>query len=264
MDRRDFLKLLIDVPVIGLVGCVDATNKDKRLITSKDSENLVEKIEETGISEQLFVDSNPRINQDFDSKKHCYMLVHPGFADYRDDPFYKILIGFERFYGNYNNYLDNISKLVQYLNNSDELAIFAIEERDFYNENIPKKELRPSNSAMILVTEDGKPMWKEYVETEKGSELQRPELIIYFLKKNGIQEIRFAGEWARGGEGKWDEEAGCLLGWASALDGFFDINGVEGCIYPTIPNPYDKNKKYDRVLEKLYNEQVTLDSVLNK
>jgi len=247
MKRRDFLKWWIDVPIIGFV-------------TGRKSEGVAGNTEETSrgdiefSKEQLFVSSNPKLRKSFNSKGHCYMIMHPGYANYLyyKDELIRDLLKDVKKYGDYASYLANISKLIEFLNNSDELTVFAIEKRDFYDEKIPKKRLRPSNSAMIIVTEDWSNNPEEYVRMEA----QRSDLMFSFLKRSDVKEARFAGEW-----GWWCGDDGCL---SLMADDFykngFDVKGIKGCLYPAMPDKYDNRK----ILKKLYNEQITLDAILSR
>lgn len=183
-------------------------------------------------SEQLFVSSNPRLNQDFKSE-HAYVIVHPGFLRVRTP-----------------NYTENIPQLIRNLKNSGELTIFFEEEMP---NGYSKKEFPVFDSAFVIVTMDGGVAFKKYVKTNDELEEQRADLVYSFLRNNGVKEIRLAGElaWSEYNERWYDNPLACL---GIIAENFhragFDIKGIESCIYPTEPRTDNK------ILMELYNDSV--------
>lgn len=173
---------------------------------------------------------------------YCYVIVHPGYSTYEAQDKTKT-----REYGAYPEYLRNLKQLVRYLKESEELTIVALEDRMFHGK-IESDEDLSIDSALIIVTEDTLPKVKPYVKTPDGKRRQRIGTIYSFLRDNNIHEARFAGEWA------WWDGNGCLGVLASNFcRARFSINGLEGCIYPTVAP--EKNNK---TLARLYSNTVKI------
>lgn len=223
--------------------------------------------------EQLFVDANPRLEHGLGKHQYAYALTHPGYSEYMLASFLKDMEGsreklrdplfredfptirsmVSKAYGDYRDYVRNLSGLIANLQKSGAPTIFALEERDFYHPDIPREELRPFDSSMIIVTENATSSFVEKVQTPEGVESQKPELLFSTLKEAGVKEVRLAGEWsvAYGG-------LGCLGGVAQQLfEKGFNVRGVEGCMYPAIrPKTIDSE-----VLKRLYIDPVSLSSI---
>lgn len=227
--------------------------------------------------EKLFVEENSRLSSEGLKKyQYAYVLTHVGYTEYMVTDFfryieqqgkrltdpsvkedYRLLRSMAtKAYGDYLTYVTNVVSLVKYLNNIGALTIFALEERDFYHPDIPRPELRPFDGAMIVVTKNATYSLAEKVQTTDGQLIQQPDLMFSLLRKVGIQEARFAGEWSIVYAG-----FGCLGGTASEFyQNGFNIKGVRECIYPTIKPQEGDNE----ILRKLYTEAASLSSILGK
>lgn len=159
-------------------------------------------------------------------------------------------------YGSYKEYLNNLTNLMRHLKTAGALTIFAIEERDFYQPDIPREQLRPFDAAMIAVTETnhGRFLERGMIKTLEGPEKQKSDLIYETLRKAGVEEIRIAGEWSYNGRGS---EA--CLGEVAEQFGQrgFRVRGIESCIFPAMYGGDD-----NKTIETLYTDSIPLGEVL--
>lgn len=213
------------------------------------------------VTEQLFVPSNPRLSQDYETNGHAYVFVHTGY--FRDGYFRN------RTEDEYEKYLGNVTQLIKELNDSDALVLYLAEPVPRYHS---RELLELLDNPFVIVTEYLSPHFKRRVKTEIGIEEQSDDLVYSFLRDNGVNEVRFIGEWVWSGNG-----LACL---GTAAETFyehgFDIKGVEGGIFPTtsgggllnldprgrIEELYDalglhKGISNSTVLSELYEHQVT-------
>lgn len=169
-------------------------------------------------TQQLFVPSNPRINQNYETNGHAYVFVHTGY--FRNGYFRN------RTEDEYEKYLDNVNQLIKELNDSDALVLYLTEP-------IPRphsrKLLELLDNPFVIVTEYLSPHFKRRVKTENGIEEQSDDLVYSFLRDNGVNEVRFIGEMVW-----WENGLACL---GTAAESFykqgFKISGVEGGVFPT-------------------------------
>lgn len=212
--------------------------------------------------------------------KHAYVIVHAGYTEYEGIIQRKELTQYKNgingdeyrqaiadewqmylqniddgFYGNYINYLSNISRLIRHLNKNNELAIYALEEKDFYHPIIPRPELLPGSNAKLIVTENHTAFYVKTVQTKEGEVPQNIEAMFRLLRQAGVQEIRLTGELSFN-----DSNLACLGGVA---DGFrkkgFIIKGIQGAIFPT----KELNPEIDQdMFTRLYTNPIPLSSAI--
>jgi len=215
-------------------------------------------------TEQLFVSSNPRLNQEFETKGHAYVFVHTGyFGSYG---YFKHGSAEE-----YEEYMKNVTQLISKINDSGSLVLYLIEDiAGKRSEEI----LGLIDNPFVIVTDWRNPYPERYVKTESGKKEQKPDLVYSFLRDNGVKEVRFIGEMVW-----WGNRLACL---GTAAESFykhgFDVRGVEGGIFPTtssnglllnldprgrIEGLYDalglhKGIANSEVLERIYTDAVVL------
>ncbi len=250
ISRRQFLKR---------VGIATAS-------TSLDFSNLVgiprivQKVPDYEYStNQLFVASNKLLQKGVPTEGYCYFIGHAGYGDHHKGEIVQDAVANVKRFGKYAPYLNNISRLVHHLRGSNELTLFAAEKVDYEDSSIPREALRPFDSSMILVTENGEGIpLVDNLNTRNGSKKQRVDLLFSFLKKSDVKEIRVAGEWTY-----WVKQ-GCLAELAYLLSESFEIKGIEDCIFPTKSTQFKREDliKYNSVLKKLYENQVPLESII--
>lgn len=134
--------------------------------------------------------------------------------------------------GSYPDYWKNTRRLITALSQTQEPAIFAVEDRIFQHNNAPS-----TGCSSIIVTINTEGTLKQYVHTPDGLQEQNIIATITDLKRHGIQTICFAGELVYKGDGR---STGCVLNVVSYFSPHFDIAGVEGCMYP-LPPPKHPN-----------------------
>ncbi len=174
------------------------------------------------VMEVIFLPDHPELFNLF-THEYCYAIVHPGHTIYR---FSEHL---------YSKYLENLKRLIKYLEKANELSIFFFELYHSY----PKDFLPPSKS-LIVFTKMAKPF--DYT-LEKGmiskkKVVFKQDKIYSFLKEIGVKEIRVAGEYV------WKPEcsklspkrrySGCVKIIASKFkEKGFKIRGIKDCLFPT-------------------------------
>lgn len=176
---------------------------------------------------------------------HCNVIVHPGYSTLEKNAQDEIKTGG---YGQYDQYLENLGKLIMSLESSDELTIFAIEDRIYQGEAQSLEGLSPFNSGLIVVTYNCDGAIKRKIKTQKGKRKQKLQTLYSFLTDNSIDEARFAGEWA------WYRGLGCLGVLAKTFyKADFNIKGITGCIYPSVPRSTNEKNK---ILINLFDDSV--------
>ena len=174
-------------------------------------------------TEQLFVPSNPRLDQEFETNGHAYVFVHTGYLGSNG---YLI-------HGNtdeYQGYMENVTQLIRELNDSGALVLYLIE--DISRSKQSEELLDLLDNPFVLVTDYRYSHLEKYVKTESGKKEQKEDLVYSFLKDNGVKEVRFIGEMVW-----WGNSLVCL---GQAAESFykqgFKIRGVEGGVFPTTPS----------------------------
>jgi hypothetical protein len=120
-----------------------------------------------------------------------------------------------------------------------------VEERDLYDNNIPKPELRPPDSAFLLATQSSSGDLADTVFTRtdppSGSNTilnqypQRFDLMAEAMLDAGVTDVLCAGEYTFN---PWRKTPACLGGVATRLmDAGFNVHGIEGAIFPPRPQP---------------------------
>ncbi len=171
----------------------------------------------------------------YSARDYCYLVVHPGYMTYTDmgegealDP---------SVYGDYSSYLHSLNSFVRELRARDEIVIFGLEERTAEDLEFLPDGLRPWRTVPLIVTRNHSGLPQTSLTDEDGTRRSQDlGRIMDFLRVNGIEEIRVAGEaaWFVGPNG----HRGCLATLASAFaDQGFRIRGVRGCVYPTVSLP---------------------------
>jgi hypothetical protein len=165
----------------------------------------------------------------------CYLIVHAGYATYTDAGA-EVITSVDA-YGDYSAYLERLKGLMRRLREYDALVVCAIEERALRDRNLLAKELRPSHRTLRIVTKDSSGrIQPSFIDADGFRRNQHLDWVMDFLRSNGIEEVRVAGElaWFPGPNGY----RGCLTTLANEfLEEGFRVRGVEGCVYPVNPLP---------------------------
>jgi len=181
----------------------------------------------------FYVPAHPEFYSHFKSKGYLYVFVHPGFLA---DSFIK-----EK---EYKMYFNNIRWLNEKLRENNEPIMKVLEKDVLLGKKRIHKTFYPKNQELLLITEFGDPKLSEFIETAYGRVEINPKLVYLFLKKTGVEELRFSGELVG--------EEGCLK---HVAEGFhnngFRVRGVKDCIYPIIPY-----KKDNKILKMLYDDMI--------
>ena len=129
--------------------------------------------------------------------------------------------------GSYPAYWENTKKLIASLSMTRDPTIMVVEDRIFQ-----QNQHLSTGYSSLMVTINTEGTLKRYVHTQNGLQEQNVVPTITALQQFGIQTICFAGEQVYKGDG-WS--TGCLIEIVSYFSDYFDIAGVEGCMYPLLP-----------------------------
>lgn len=234
--------------------------------------------------ERFFVDGDSELEKGLVHRKVAYVFTHLGYSEYM----LGLLSEFEKgelykqwasssdkevlkvkeqdarnvkkllrgAYGNYKTYISNIVPLLNHLQQTGALVIFAVEQRDLYQPDIPRPELQPYESAMIAVThtDTGDFLDYEAIKTLDGDKLQRPDLMYSLLRRAGVEEIRVGGEWSYNVK----DTEGCLGGVARQFyEQGFRVRGIAGVVFPVMYGGIE-----NMVIKNLYSDAISSGEVL--
>ncbi len=170
---------------------------------------------------------------------HCYVIVHPGYAITWD------VLTPEDKYGLYSDYYENLKRLISSLKDSNELTIFAVEERVYDGEKY-EDGLTPFDSSLKIITKNNTNEAKKIIKTPEGRRRQEMEEVFSFLLSLGVQEARFAGEWT------WHHGNGCLTKLAEDFkNAGFTVKAVGGCFFPS-----RRPEESSALLETFYSDPI--------
>lgn len=204
----------------------------------------------------VLVYNNPEYVPHFQRKGFCYAIVHAGFSLVDDHEAQNLVVDGDE-YGNYQDYIKNIKRLIKRLKKSDVLSLFFVDEDYFYGKDAYSSDFLPSTSNLILVTEEDKGKLKEPLGTSDNHNVDLNQEKIYsFLKSAGIKEILLAGEWVYSPVVAGMYKMGCLGTVAKSFqENRFEVKGIKGCLYPSV-SQIDIPNFDSELLMKLYQEQV--------
>ena len=190
-------------------------------------------------------------NHEAQSSGVCNLIVHPGFALYEKSA-RELVRDSASTYGDYPAYIDNLKILTETLKSSDQLTIFALEQRVQEGLATLDAALTPFDGSALIVTRNLSGSVEERVMVNGQEQVQSLALILALLRANGVREIRVAGEFV------WYKEHGCLGALAAEFEkeGFI-VKGIEGCLYPSnAPTECE-----DPFLSRLYDDSIAMDDV---
>ena len=210
-----------------------------------------------GLSRQILEDwyydqketNVPEFEQQFSLEKcsnkgRAFMIVHKGFLSKQGHV--------DGGYGSYSDYLNNINKLEQYLQRSKEPTILAVENRVYNSGNFREDSFLPTCSA-IVVTKNHMGEVKKYIFPEGELHKQNLSKIITYMQNSGITKLCCAGEMAWKGSGLGFGTNGCLGELAENFAQYFDIKGIDGCVYPLHPP-----KQPNETLHELFSDTIPI------
>lgn len=240
LSRRDFLKLTAFISGISVLGWFGID----QLVTG----GLTRQILEDWWYDQTETNT-PEFEQQFPQEKcinkgRAFMIVHKGFLSKRDH--------IDDEYGSYPDYLANLNNLEQYLQRSKEPTILVLENTIYNSGNFTEDSFLPTCSA-IVVTRNNMHTVKKYIFPEGELHKQNINKIITSMQNSGITKLCCSGETA------WKESTsdyglnGCLGAMAEDFMEHFDIQGVDGCVYPLHPP-----KQPNEILNELYYDTIPI------